>query len=280
MHERVLVWCVAMALGACGEGGSSTSPGSGSGTLGDDTSASAGVTSAATGEADPPATGPLAPGWQKAFAPEPAGINCVMTAAEMAAAGAPSLSFGEATIYVGFEQIGQNQDPVFARFDGGVQTYCEHHERESPDGRAYGLTWDGGPVAYVVYSMVGGGSAFDSKAKGTWLDRYGDGGASAKVSFIGEVETQFGTLTRGTFVIARKMDGKTNTHGPADAITVLVDGRLEFHGESAFRPMNPDRSTMECSDYPFFSKYVFNADLTALECSSCTNCVSAVPCPE
>ena len=135
------------------------------------------------------------------------------------------------------------------------------HERESPDGRTYGLTWDGGPIAYVVYTI-------------------GDGGGSSKVSFIGEVETQFGTLTRGGFVIARKMDGKTNTHGPADAITVLDDGRLEFHGESAFQPMNPDRSIMDCSDYPFFSKYVFSADLKALECSSCTNCVSAVPCPE
>ncbi len=276
MHARVLAGCVAMALGACGDGGNSTSTGS----TGEGASASAGGTEPTTGAVDPPATGPLAPGWEKVFDPEPAGINCAMSAAEMAAAGAASLSFGDATIYIGFEQIGQNQDPVFARFDGGESSYCEHHERESPDGRAYGLTWDGGPIAYVVYTIVGGGSAFDARAQGAWLDRYGDGGGSSKVSFIGEVETQFGTLTRGGFVIARKMDGKTNTHSPADAITVLDDGRLEFHGESAFQPMNPDRSIMECSDYPFFSKYIFSADLKTLECSSCTNCVSAVPCPE
>lgn len=268
--------CLAAALCACGESGSSSS-GSGSESGSDGAGATAAIT---TGEVDPPATGPLAPGWQKVFKAEPAGINCVMSAAEMEAAGAAKLSFADATIYIGFEQDGQNQNPVFARFDGGAQTYCEHHEAEGPDGRAYGLTWDGGPIAYVVYSIVGGGSAFDDKAKGGWLDRYGDGGGSSKVSFIGEVETQFGTLSRGTFVIARKMDGKTNTHGPSDAITVLVDGRLEFHGESAFQPMNPDRTIMDCSDYPFLSKYIFSADLTALECSSCTNCVSAEPCPD
>jgi hypothetical protein len=102
-----------------------------------------------------------------------------MSAAEMSAAGAANLSFGEATIYVGFEQDGQNQNPVFARFDGGAQVYCEHHEQEAPDGRAYGITWDGGPTAYVVYTIVGGGSAFDAKGKGGWLDRYGDGGGSS-----------------------------------------------------------------------------------------------------
>jgi len=58
----------------------------------------------------------------------------------------------------------------------------------------------------------------------------------------------------------RQEDGRqTNSHSPADAITVLVGGALEFHGHSAFRPMNPDRSTMECSDYPFSSKYIFTA---------------------
>lgn len=274
MSGRALALAVA-GLCACTDaestnGDVTTEPGASSASAGDDGST----------EDAPPGTGELAPGWQKAFDPEPVGLDCAMSAAEMAAAGAASLTFGEATIYVGFVQVGQNQDPVFARFDGGAQTYCEHHETESPDGRAYGLTWDGGPTAYVVSTIVGGGSAFDAKGQGGWLDRYGDGGGSSSVSFIGEVDAALGTLTRGTFVIAKKMDGKTNTHNPADAITVLESGELEFHGESAFQPMNPDRSIMQCSDYPFYSKYVFSADLATLTCSSSTNCVSAVPCPE
>ena len=221
---------------------------------------------------------PLANGWQKAFNTKSAGINCNQTLAQMTAAGATALKIGSTTLVVGFEQIGQNQDPVFARFDDGNAKYCEHHEREAPDGRAYGVTWDGGKTAYVVYTIVGGGSAFDARGKGQWGDRYGDGGGSSKVSFVGEVETDFGTLVKGTFVIAKKKDGKTNSHSPADAPIVLASGEVEFQGDSAFQPMNPDKSIMECTGYPFASRYVFSRDLKTLSCSSSTNCTSKAPC--
>jgi len=191
----------------------------------------------------------------------------------------PSLAIGNARLFVGFEQVGQNQNPILARFDGGAPTYCVKHETEGPDGRALGVTWDGGAVAYVVYTIVGGGSAFDAKAKGQWLDRYGDGGGSSKVSVIGAVDAKTGALSYATFVIAKKQDGKTNTHAPADAITVTPQATLEFRGSSAFQPMNPDRSIMECTNYPFDTRYVFSADLKTLVCSSSTNCTSKVPCP-
>lgn len=230
-------------------------------------------------DAAPPPKGEPASGWKTAFAKGGVGLSCAMSEAQMKAAGAPSLTFGATSVYVGFQQIGENQDPVFARFDGGVETYCEHHEKEPPDGRALGFAWDGGPKAYVVYSIVGGGSAFDAKGKGQWLDRYGDGGGSSKVSFLGEVALDSGTLVRGTFVIAKKKDGKTNSHAASEAPLVRGDGSIEFHGESAFQPMNPDESIMTCSGYPFFTKYVFSADLKTLLCSSSTNCASKVPCP-
>lgn len=228
--------------------------------------------------ARPPA-GPLSSGWQKAFNKTSVAINCKQTLAEMTAAGATVLTIGSSTIVVGFEQIGQNQDPVFARFEDATPKYCEHHEREAPDGRAYGVTWDGGKSAYVVYTIVGGGSAFDARAKGQWLDRYGDGGGSSKVSFVGEVETELGALVRGTYVIAKKKDGKTNSHTPSDAPIILASGEIEFLGDSAFQPMNPDKSIMDCTDYPFASRYVFSRDLKTLACASSTNCKSAVPCP-
>jgi hypothetical protein len=230
-------------------------------------------------EAAPLPTGPTAGGWLRAFAAGGVGMKCSMTEAQLEAARAPVVSVGAAKIFVGFEQIGQNQDPIFVRFDAGAQTYCVHHEREAPDGRALGLAWDGGPIAYVVYSIVGGGSAFDQKGKGQWLDRYGDGGASSAVSFLGEVDATNGSLRKGTFVIAKKQDGKTNTHRPAAAPAVLADGKIEFHGESAFQPMNPDKSIMSCTGYPFHTKYVFAPDLKTLACSSSTNCTAKVPCP-
>jgi len=198
----------------------------------------------------------------------------------MTASGSASLAFGGVTLVAGYEQKGQNQDPVLARFDGSNRTYCEHHEREAPDGRALGLTWDGGPTAYVVYTIVGGGSAFDAKAKGSWLDRYGDGGASSKVTYVGEVDVASGALVRGSFLIAKKSDGKTNSHAPKGAVTVTADGSgLEVLGESAFQPLNPDRSIQKCTGYPFQTRYVLSRDLTRLVCASSTNCVGAAPCP-
>lgn len=265
------VLLVALASACHGAGGESET---GGGTDGGPTSA---ATTEATG-ATTLTTGPAAPGWERSFVADPVALRCGMSEDEVAATAAARLTFGAATIYVGYEQDGLNQDPVFARYDGGVQVYCEHHEQESPDGRAYGLTWDGGPTAYVVYTIVGGGSAFDEKGKGGWLDRYGDGGGSSKVSFVGEVETASGTLTRGTFVIAKKMDGKTNTHTPTDAPIVLASDEIEFRGDSAFQPMNPDQTIMQCSDYPFHTRYVFSADLAALVCSSSTMCVATTPC--
>lgn len=263
--------------GASGGSGASGSAGAAASAGNAGTAGTAG-TAGAGGTASLP-SGTLKSGWQKAFNATSAGINCVQSAAELDAAGAVKLTFGESTIYVGFEQDGQNQNPVFTRFDAGVRKYCEHHEKEAPDGRAYGITWDGGPTAYVVYTIVGGGSAFDTIAQGTWQNRYGDGGGSSKVSFLGEVETDFGTLQKGTFVIAKKKDGKTNTATPVDALILLDDGTLEFHGDSAFQPMNPDLSIMQCTGYPFATKFVFTADFKQALCASSTNCVSTTPCP-
>ena len=232
------------------------------------------------GESGAPAPGPSAEGWMSAYVEGGVGITCGQTEAEMMAAGAPSLSVADTTIYVGFEQDGQNQNPVFARFDAGVEVYCEHHETEAPDGRAVGLTWDGGDLAYVVYTIVGGGSSLEGK--GGWLNAYAPGaisGGGPKVSVVGRVETTFGTLDRATFVIAVKSDGKVNSHGPRGAVTRRPDGNIEFLGESAHKPIDANgQSSMDCTDYPFDSKYVFSGDLATLVCAECSNCVSQQPC--
>ncbi len=198
----------------------------------------------------------------------------------MESAGAPRLTFGDTTIYVGFEQDGQNQNPVFARFDGGAKVYCEHHETEGPDGRALGLTWDGGDFAYVVYTIVGGGTSLEGK--GGWVPSYAPGaisGGGSKVSYVGNVETTSGTLTAGTFIIAVKSDNKVNSHGPRGAVTVLADGNVEFLGASAHKPLDDGWVAMDCTDYPFDSRYRLSPELDVLKCADCTNCTSKKPCP-
>jgi hypothetical protein len=265
-------------LAGCGDDGGggqgATGGGAGSGGTGGEAGQSGGSGGGGSGGAV------SANGWQSAYAEGGVGVNCAQTAEEMTTLGAPSLTFGDTTVFVGFEQDGQNQNPVFARFDAGTKVYCEHHEKEGPDGRAVGITWNGGEFAYVVYTIVGGGSALEGK--GGWVPSYAPGaisGGGPKVSYVGKVETAFGTLASGSFLIAVKSDNKVNSHGPRGAVTVMEDGNVEFLGESAHKPIDEGWVAMDCTDYPFDSRYRLSPDLDSLVCADCSNCLSKKPCP-
>lgn len=268
MHGRRIGACLFLTLVGCSSGSDERA---------------AELADAGVADAGGDATGTLpdapagAAGWKSGFAAEAVGLRCAMSRADMAKAA--SVTVGDATIFVGYEQASStNQNPLVARFEGDKQTFCVSHEKEPPDGRALGITWDGGPIAYVVFTVVGGGTALDAAAKSGWLTSYGAGGGS-KVTFLGRIDAASGALQTGTFVIAKKKDGKTNSHSPTSAPIRLDDGRIELRGSSAFQPMNPDRSLMTCADYPFDTRYVFRAELDVLDCSSSTNCVGSKPCP-
>ena len=246
---------------------------------GDDGPSSAAETSG-DGDSSAPEPGTPAPGWESAFVDGGVGFACDDDEASLIAAGVPAVGFADAVVYVGFEQIGDNQNPLVARFDAGAQTYCQRHETEGPDGRALGLTWDGGELAYVVYTVVGGGTSLEGK--GGWLASYAPGaisGGGPKVSVVGRVNVGDGSLERASFVIAVLSDGKVNSHTPRAAPTVLADGNVEFLGASAHKPIDADGQTaMACGDYPFDSRYVLGPDLSALACASCSNCAAQQPC--
>jgi hypothetical protein len=210
------------------------------------------------------------------------------------ASGTPRLTVGRTTVFVGFQQFGTNQDPVFVRFDGSRKVYCEHHEHQAPDGRAVGITWDGGPKAYVLYTVVGGGTDLEARSGRGWLRSYGNGGASSKVTVLGEVELRSGTVRRATFLVARVVKNgqpKTNTIVPAAAPLVTPRGVAVF-AKSAFSPLNPDFSLM-CSggsEYPSpgpgradGASYiaVFAAGLGSLTCARTWGCGNVrKPCPD
>ncbi len=232
-----------------------------------------------TGEA--PAPGPSAEGWSSSYADDGVGFSCDAARAELEASGAPGLTFADTAIFVGFEQVGDNQNPLVIRFDGDTRIYCQKHETEGPDGRALGVTWDGGDVAYVVYTIVGGGSALESATQGGWIPAYAPGaisGGGPKVSYVGRVDVADGSLMSGTFVIAVKSDNKVNSHSVSGPVTVLKDGNVEFLGSSAHKPIDVDLTAMDCTDYPFESRYVLTPDLTAVVCAQSTNCTSQRPC--
>jgi hypothetical protein len=99
------------------------------------------------------------------------------------------------------------------------------------------------------------------------------------VSYVGKVETAFGTLASGSFFIAVKSDNKVNSHGPRGAVTVMEDGNIEFLGSSAHKPIDEGWVAMDCTDYPFDSRYRLSPDLDGLVCADCSNCLSKKPCP-
>ena len=225
-----------------------------------------------------PVPGPSAAGWVSDYGAERATCGCPQ--ADLAER--PHVTVGETTIYVGYEQVtGTNQDPVVARYDNGQLVWCKYHETQGPDGRAVGITWDGGEYAYVVFTIVGGGT--DLEGNGGWISSYAPhylrASGSKKVSCIGRVNVTNGELETSTFVIAVMSENRINSHGPSGAVTVLTDGNVEFLGGSAHKPVDSDGlSSMECTEYPFHSRYRFSPDLTSLVCCECTNCVSDQPC--
>jgi hypothetical protein len=251
---------------------------------GDSGSSEAGETASEGGQTgdggEAPAPGPAAEGWTTAYVEGGVRFSCEDDEASLVDAGVPALRVEDTALYVGFEQIGDNQNPLFARFDAGTPIYCQRHETEAPDGRALGLTWDGGEVAYVVYTIVGGGSSLEGK--GGWLASYAPGsisGGGPKVSVVGRVATTSGALEAASFIIAVTSDNKVNTHNPRGAPTVLDDGNVEFLGGSAHKPIDADgKQSMDCTDYPFDTRYVLSPDLGALVCASSSNCVAQQPC--
>jgi len=264
---------------ACGEGAIDEDDGSGASGAGASGPGGTGSSGQTTGSGAP-TPGPSADGFETAWNEDGVAASCDDDEASMIASGVPHLTFGDTRIFVGYRQVGDNQDPFVARFDAGASIYCAYHETQGPDSRALGLTWDGGDVAYVVYTTVGGGS--DLEGKGGWLASYAPGaisGGGPKVSVAGRVDVTDGSLATATFIISVKSDNKVNSHRPSGPLTVLTDGTIEFLGESAHKPIDVDgKSAMDCTDYPFSSRYRFSADLTDVVCADCTQCTSTTPC--
>ncbi len=226
-----------------------------------------------------PVPGVSAAGWKNAFTEKGAGASCNPGADDLAAM--PQVTVGETTLYVGFQQVSaDNQDPIFLRYDSGKKVYCVYHETQAPDGRALGLTWDGGDHAYVVYSIVGGGSELEGK--GGWLSSYAPGaisGGGPKVSVVGRVNAKDGILNSSTFVIAVNSKNKVNSHKATAAITMLADGIVEFVGDSRYNPIDiSGKDRMDCGDAPFITRYRLSADLGQAICADSTHCVSQKPC--
>ncbi|MBU1221136.1 hypothetical protein KKF34_01535 [Myxococcota bacterium] len=217
--------------------------------------------------------------WISDYTSSSASIDCSMTYDELAESSAARVTVDTTSLFVGYIQKDNNQNPLLIRMDDSRQIYCIEHETQSPDGRAEAITWDGGEYAYIVYTMTGGGT--DLEMSNGWLSSYSAGlysGGGPKVSVIGRVKPFDGVLSNSTFIIAVKSDNKVNSHAPSAAVDVDSTGNVIFYGESAHKPIDTDKKPMDCTDYPFDSTYIFSEDLSTLICAQCTNCTLKNPC--
>lgn len=234
-----------------------------------------------TGDGELPPPGANADGWKRSELGLAEAIDCDMSPEALASSGAARVSVSNDTIYAGYEQIGDNQDPRVVRVSGDEIVYCVAHETSGPDGRAVAVTWDGGESAYVVYTIVGGGSELDGS--NGWLSSFAPGaisGGNKKVSYIARMKVADGSVNGdGTFVISvlnpdpdkDRTTPVVNSHAPAEPVRVLKDGSVEFRGNASHKPIDSTKqlSMPGCPDSAagFDSLYVFSADLTTLICA-------------
>lgn len=189
--------------------------------------------------------------------------------AAVRALGGPSVSVGDTTLYIGYEQVGgNNQDPRLVSFTNGVQNwYRTDYEVTGTDGRGVGLLWDGANALYGVFTVDGTQGSPDDDfrefARDGWLESYGAGGG-AKVSVVMRIDPQTGDPTNATFISAILSNGNSNTLQVTD---LALDGdNLVVNAQSFFSPRRTDTTSMENTgsdtDSPFDYTVEFTSDLS------------------
>ncbi|WP_071515599.1 hypothetical protein [Geitlerinema sp. PCC 9228] len=191
---------------------------------------------------------------------------------EVAARGGPSVTVGNRSIYIGYEQVTNlNQNPVMVSFTNGTQDWVVGSELEesSTDTRGYGLLWDGGDNLYAVFSTDGtqGSTNEDFREFATdgWLTSYGQGGG-AKVAIIAKIDPNTGIPTDATFLYAKLSNGNSNTMTVTD-LSLNSNGNVVVQAASYFSPLQVDKTRMENNgpdtSSPFDYTIEFTPDLSS-----------------
>ncbi len=149
------------------------------------------------------------------------------------------------TYEVGFNQVSSINQDTFVRKKNanGESVWYVEHETSEVDGRATLIFIDNTDTPWVVFTLVGGSYSDDyltkrelsnsNAFKSVYEGSYGNGGG-AKVSIIAKLDPNTGKIVKGSFVIAKKSDGKTN--GLIIKSIGMVDGQLAFTANTAAWP--------------------------------------------
>ncbi len=208
-------------------------------------------------------------------------FSCGDSETTIAAKGGANRTAGNQTIYIGYQQFGNNQNPILASFTNGIQDWCRTDYEVTPDDSAgYGLFWDGTASGlYGVFSVTGtqGDSSQDFRrfATGGWLSSYTDGspggGGGPKASIVARINPSNGDISTATFITARLSSGKTNSLSITDLS--FQNDVLKVEANSFYSPRNPDKSAMSCSgSSPFVYTLYLSADLSTALAASADRC--------
>lgn len=201
-------------------------------------------------------------------------FSCNDSEATIAAKNGPKVVNGTAKIYIGYQQLSNNKNPVTIRFNNGIKAWCRNdYETTNDDGTGYGLYWNGSDVLYGIYSSKGSqtGNDFRRFASGRWLPSYGNGGGP-KAAVIARINPDNGQVDYATFFSSKKSDnGQTNS---------LLVNYLSWNGTnltvkatSWWTPRNTYTNSMYCSgSSPYQYTAAFTGDLRTMTSASASTC--------
>lgn len=169
------------------------------------------------------------------------------------------------TVKLGTVQSGpQDQDPVIAYYENGRQVFCnKDYDTTGTDARPVAATADKEHI-FVAFSVNAGSTATNSFARFTrsgWIKAYGQG-KGAKVILILKLAKSSGEPVAGTYVVAVKKDGKTNS--VALKSLNYSEGKLSVVADAWLEPLTVGGTPFSCSGKSPFRYYLdLKPDLSA-----------------
>lgn len=203
-------------------------------------------------------------------------FTCNDSEANIRARGGASVTVGQSTIYIGYQQVSStNKDPRMIRFDAGRRVWCKtNYEFTGDDSTGYGLVWQGGDI-YAVFSSTGtqGSSSQDFRRFATlgWLSSYGNGGG-AKVAILARINPVNGDVRVATFLSSVLSSGRTNSM-QVNRLMLQSNGNLVVGASAWSYPRRANRTRMTCnsaSPYPYTIE--FTPNLNAAVQATATGC--------
>ncbi|WP_199337007.1 hypothetical protein [Oscillatoria sp. FACHB-1407] len=193
-------------------------------------------------------------------------FNCNESEATIRARGGASVTVGQSTIYIGYQQVSaNNKDPRLIRFDAGRRVWCKtNYEVTGDDSTGYGLVWNGGNI-YAVFTATGtqGRPSQDFRRFATngWLTNYGSGGG-AKVAILTRINPANGNIRAATFLSSVLTNGRTNSM-QVNSLALRLNGNLIVGASSWSYPRRANHARMSCnsaSPYPYTIEFTPNLD--------------------